>query len=84
MKILDKVLDNKVSKKVMIPVGNKIIGGTKKAVKFLDKQFVEPSRNYNKIQKDIDDKNRKNMEWEKTGQVAKRKGRSTSDGRMLG
>ena len=72
---MGKVLDSKISKKVMIPLGKKVMktfpisSAIKKEREFLN----SPG-----------EKLKKENEMEKTGQVAKKKGRSTSDGRMLG
>ena len=76
-KILNKILDSKISKKVMIPVGNKIIKGIKYIGGQVEKDIK--SREYQS------EKLRKENEMERTGQVAmKKKGRITSDGYMRG
>jgi len=64
---MGKVLDSKIAQKVMVPVGNKVISGTKKVVKFLDKQFVEPSRRRAKWEKERDDRWREEGEDMKAG-----------------
>lgn len=76
---LGKVLDSKISKKVMIPVGNKIIKGARKVVDFAAAPLVKEF----KMQEEKDAKNKKDVEenihdW----MGVNKKGRSTSTGYM--
>ena len=77
---MGKVLDSKISKKAMIPLGAKIIKVSKK---------ILPNKADFQGEKDFlnapGEKLKKENEMERTGQVAmRRKGRGTSDGYMRG
>lgn len=75
---MGKVLDSKVAKKVMIPLGKKVISGTKKVLKAPGNLISDALKTESEIAK------KKDMQYRKEAPAgAYGKGRSTSDGRMV-
>lgn len=76
VKLIDKILDSKVAKKGMIPLGNAIIKGAKKTTNYIGGQIKKDneSREY--------ESKKSQQEYEDDKTRVYRSGRSTSTGYM--